>query len=853
MASKKQQVFEFVLETLIYEVYKDGRVSDEEKVISKALISHLKISTDHYKKIRSKVLKSIKPNKQTGEFDPEAFFAKIRGKLLTVVSPLEANKILKRISVILEYELRDEYLSEYSEKDLKDLRSPDVAIRSAAIFSLLASPRKDKSKILEKLLNKEKDIQLRYEIRKALSAVSSLQNVKKKKRAQFDTDQATEDYSSVDPLALDDLSEVKKYCLAMVRARKADSLPTLLKLEERWADPHIKACVLSLIPFASQEYSLFIDKYFYDEDDRVVAKAIEAAELTGDTSMVGHLIDLVNHESNRVKANAVKALHSFGEAGLFEIVKGMCTSASSAERDSAAYTLSQIDLDNQEMLLEVLATDATESVRSKAISKLEKLSARGSQQAKDILAKVTNLGGSGVEGGATQGVEALESDSAIIRMQALPAVVENLDSESAVAEVFDRLKKEQEPRVLATGIQSLTQIEGFEQEKIKVFTHFLKSSEDDRVRANSLEGLGQLSKLLEPEVFEVGLEDENNRVRGNAIVALSSYEEISIQLSEKLEASFHELVTHPNKFHQLTAVYCMGVTEDPRLFKAFTSIVDSEHLRVLLEAQQCVTHIAFLDGAEALSKKLDRQVGGSTSSMSMAEVIQVRSNLQTYRKFKAYDGKTDGEEKPKVEDVHWDPEARKVLNESSNKTSFDPSKDMASPISRLAAFWIDLFFLPFWFTILDAVILGLITAFNQALYAVTVPFSVWLYYSAFETMGEFSSTPGKILCGLAVVQEDGRKPTFLQSTKRFWIRILSIFPYYSLTRSKGYRGLHDRVSGLFVIRKGKPLWIRAILLFLLSTALNGLMLWMAYAYVMYPEAFKKAQQTQSTKQKLPPQ
>ncbi|MCJ8347738.1 HEAT repeat domain-containing protein, partial [bacterium] len=344
LQNKKLKIYSSILESLFLEIYKDGKVLDSEKEISKLLISNLNIPIPLYKKVREEVLLDLKPSKSAGAFNTKNFLYGIKSKLKLIVSPKEVNQVIQRIAGIVDYTIEADDLLEKLSYNPKNLIHPDKSVRSLELYHLITSELKDKHRILQNLLKREKDLELRYEIQKALGADQSLTNLGQAKKK--------EGQPLTNIIESKNIKEVRHFCIHVAKKKSVDQIEVNLQLQERWDDANFKASILSLLPFLDSSYHNELDQYFHDSDFRIIAKAIETAEIFGNRSYLPQIIELVNCEDNRIKANAIKALHAFGEDGVFEALESMCYSEYTAYRDSAAYTLLNIELEYCHVLLE---------------------------------------------------------------------------------------------------------------------------------------------------------------------------------------------------------------------------------------------------------------------------------------------------------------------------------------------------------------------------------------------------------------------------------------------------------------------------------------------------------------------
>jgi uncharacterized RDD family membrane protein YckC len=126
------------------------------------------------------------------------------------------------------------------------------------------------------------------------------------------------------------------------------------------------------------------------------------------------------------------------------------------------------------------------------------------------------------------------------------------------------------------------------------------------------------------------------------------------------------------------------------------------------------------------------------------------------------------------------------------------------PQVRYAGFW-----LRFAAWLLDVIALAII---RMALQMTDVPFlgwggtflAGWLYFAILESSA-MQATPGKMVLGLYVTGEDGRRIGFAQASGRFFGKLLS-----SLLLGIGYllaaftarkQALHDLMAGCLVVRR----------------------------------------------------
>ena len=78
----------------------------------------------------------------------------------------------------------------------------------------------------------------------------------------------------------------------------------------------------------------------------------------------------------------------------------------------------------------------------------------------------------------------------------------------------------------------------------------------------------------------------------------------------------------------------------------------------------------------------------------------------------------------------------------------------------------------------------------------------WFYFAGCESM--LGGTPGKRICGLRVVDEDGRDISFLRATGRYFAKFISslilMIGFIMVAFDSEKQGLHDKLAGTYVIK-----------------------------------------------------
>ena len=487
---------------------------------------------------------------------------------------------------------------------LHDLKSMDFDIRKQAIADLAISNCNEKISILSNLCKIEKDIQLKYEIRKAVNELNSLGDSNNSKSMQTAFVNLRKAFESSD-------KEIIQQAFDYVLKNRLDEfLPDMMMVENYTRDPYHRTFIIKLMHCSNLSYFTELVNYLDDEDSRVVSTAIDALEEIGNTAAMASIVRLTEHTNNRVKASAIKAIHNFGHEKSFELFAKMIQSPHSAYRDSAAYSLSQMNIPEGVKLLSILLVDEVESIRIKALRGLENMASINDPEAVDILHRLTNENPYGLwadklielmkgskaskkesklsenllKNSSLMALAALHSDSSKLRLAAIEKITKSKLDNNSFEIILERLKLEKDPRVIASAVLALGQSRGSKKLINKTLKYYLDHA-DERIRANSIEALTRVTIPRERDFLIEKLNDVNNRVKGNAIVALWENSKPLCKIA------LNELVTSSEQNHQLTAVYCIGELADWKLASISEDLLSSSYSKVRDQMEQTLNHL----------------------------------------------------------------------------------------------------------------------------------------------------------------------------------------------------------------------------------------------------------------------
>jgi len=462
-----------------------------------------------------------------------------------------------------------------------DIKSHDADIRRFAVRDLCVSDIPDKVRILEDFLVAETDIQIKYEIRKSINELQSLNRPVKKNLDSENLRNLDRAFQATDP------EIVNRAYIYAVKHRLEEFLPEMLLIESYTQDTFHKVCNIRLLLVSGDKHFDHILGYLEDPEPRVISTAIEALEIIGNTQALASITQFSGHEHNRVRATAIKALHNLGDARSFAFFTRMVQSPHSAFRDSAAFALAQINLEQGPQLLAILLMDEVESVRVKALRGLEKLADEGNGRAREILENVEKQNPFGLwpdkifhkfQGIKVEvpikkeGPAALDSDIQEFRMSAVQSLVEQEDGTDPSI-IINRLKLEKDYKVIAALVVSLGRIKGDPKVIVPVLEKYL-SHHNDRVRANAVEAIACIVPPANRQILFRCLDDTSNRVVGNAILALYKV------FRKKTDAALNRLADSPHKLNNLTAAFCIGELADHNLHILATKLLRNRHPEV---------------------------------------------------------------------------------------------------------------------------------------------------------------------------------------------------------------------------------------------------------------------------------
>jgi|GEM_PF-638305 HEAT repeat protein len=475
------------------------------------------------------------------------------------------------------------------EEVLANLQHPDSDVRLRAVRDLISMQDGSTVERLNQLLETETDVQICYEIRKGIGIL--------RQAASSGQSPSPPDFSKnlkkvQSALEGDEEERCNRAFRYIVQYRLKQFLPTLEEHCQKKPSSYRKGLLIRLmVSLGGELYFQSLVSFLNDEDPRVISTAIEALEGIGNTKALGFIAQFVTHANNRVQATAMKALYNLGDQSALKLFRKMVASPHVAYRNSAAYALKEMKIPDSIPLLKLLFQDEDQSVKDKGREGLTHLREVGNEEAKKILEDAPE----------SELEDSHDSPDSMTTPELMDWIRDCLDPNdpSIVQKLVLKLDSETDERLVASLIMALARLG--DPEQYQRLLPFLQS-DVDRVRANAVEGLGILLNKVDKKTLIPSLEDVNNRVVGNAIIALiHDYPKQAVQGLEGLSQS-------STLNEQLTAVYCIGAIGEDELLR---------YSEFLLESP-------FTEVREKMVKVLEDLSQDSATALRMVKAWQLR-------------------------------------------------------------------------------------------------------------------------------------------------------------------------------------------------------------------------------------
>ena len=415
---------------------------------------------------------------------------------------------------------------------ISDLENPIESTRIRAVVNLVRSGQPNVIPLLERSAEHDESPQIRYLARKGLKLLKdrALSNEQRKNEVEhFGRDAG---HTVTDLVSSHDAEERRRGFQLAAYLNDVSLYPVLENAYILEEVPIVKPFMLSVLAILDKEKAIqHIRDALKSPEHRLRAAAVETAGLVMSDELLDGIIPRLNDRDNRVAANAALALKEHGSAAVLKSLERMLDSPDVGRRDSAAFALAEMRSEAALPLLVRASLDDMKTVRGKAVEGLKKLAERGVQQAGELLEKVSREDKEGLAdfftlaAGGTAATDLYHEDFSV-RLQAVKDLVKSANR-SMIQDLKEALQQERDTFVASAMVRAIGEL-GSNDDFTAVIPYL--ESRDPRIRANAVEAAANLAseaaaslapasdmlKLLLP-----ALKDGNNRVRANAVVALT--------------------------------------------------------------------------------------------------------------------------------------------------------------------------------------------------------------------------------------------------------------------------------------------------------------------------------------------
>jgi len=443
---------------------------------------------------------------------------------------------------------------------------------------------------LQKIAEYDESSEVRFFARKALNIIKNnlLINVTEKVTVAPEEDKIKQFFSG----ELIDAKEKLGVIEYLVNTKNTDDdiVPGLVKCLDMQDDTAVISALTSAIgKLGGRNEIEKILPYLDHESSRVRANAIEALEYIGDISVYPHILSKLNDNDNRVRANVLMAMKKLGGINILKLIRKMIESNRASLQSSAAYLLQFYPDDENVELLKELLDCKDKNVRNNAVNALFKYKKYGIEKAEETFSGLVAIDQINEE--TIEDLEFEISRSEKLKKE-LASGLKNRDHKKRIEAIknaitlgvtgigpilLEQLKNEKNVEVIATLVIKL----GFIEYRPALITimKYLKA-EDDRIRANAVEAIRYINHKKSLAEIAPLLNDKNNRVRANAIIALKNEKNAGIY------ASLLEMIGSDNKSTQKSAMYAIMELNKIEYFKFLSGLEQNKYFEFLSELEK---------------------------------------------------------------------------------------------------------------------------------------------------------------------------------------------------------------------------------------------------------------------------
>ena len=461
--------------------------------------------------------------------------------------------------------------------NINKLLHPNPEIRLDAIKKIVESDTNAKLAVLLQLLSIEKDLEIRFYLRKSLNSLNdnypywSEQELNKQLLCDF----------------LDDPQKKHKILSMLIRSSQTHFADTLREISlSKSGDIDIDLTALTLLRNSSQPQDKVLSKYLVRTDEYILCETIDVIGQVGSLKLKARLINFLNSNSEKVTKKIQETLALLGNDKLKQVIQFASKGSNPATLISICDLIHDLQWYEGQDILDSLKRSAVETVRLRA------------KQTSKSLAELKHR--------------------AQLLGDKLIKVAHTMFPNDSLSEIQNNLN----PVEIATVIKIISTSNLENKRKVRILQYFLEYP-DHRVRANIIESFSDLIGENNQKWFIKFLNDANNRVRGNAWVALAQ-SDLEEYFKEELNQSLTSLILDEREMYQRTAVYCLNTLTDANHYR--------EHVPKLLTSQHQIVRQRSVELALKLDLNSENIFHNKIEKTEYADVIQQLDIVQKFRK-----------------------------------------------------------------------------------------------------------------------------------------------------------------------------------------------------------------------------
>lgn len=406
-------------------------------------------------------------------------------------------------------------------------------------------------------------------------------------------------------------------------------LPKLKELLKKEKDPFVIATLVKTIGFIGRSDSIELLKPFLKNSDaRIIANTIEGLTGIDDDNLLKVFEGFLEHNDYRIAATAAKAIWNFNRDKVRTIIEKFCSSNDIWKKKSALYTCKKIEDAAIVDSIRTLITDANKEIAREANDYIVAFeSARKDQKDQDDLLDFITQKTEGVPAHFADERIAIIDNELINVQDKVKAITELafFGTENNVPVLKKILEKVQNPILIAGLVKTIGKIGRNESEFLVKYLDF----PDERVRANTVEGLEEqdLSKIKN-KVYPL-LYEQNNRIRANAIKMLWKFEPDIV--FQKVQA----LCKSPDPESRKSGTYALYSIGTQQAYDELKKLVNDQNINVAVMASELIAKLSGKIKANPFKSDSEEKVESKETSIlreMLPQSVEIGLKIQTISK-----------------------------------------------------------------------------------------------------------------------------------------------------------------------------------------------------------------------------